>query len=614
MGLGDAPPNGAARGGGTARVVRGALFVALVLSAVAGSFDVVLVPSRTGGIGRVEARSRASLPPPATENPSWSGELAWATKNGAAAFDHVTGAWVQPSVAASSSAQYADTWVGVDGYDGKLLQTGTTAVTRNDAVSYEPWFVAWTGTPSGTTVIDEPVAAGDHMRVEIDRDTSGAWSVQLDDESEGWRWSTTVTYPASGSSAEWIEEAPGTWSTPSHHQTLADYDSVTFTTAGADGEPPGTVTTYDIADNGAVVSYPSTYDAAQGSFDVRYGAPTPTLHEVTPKSGPAAGGATVVLTGGDLGSSPVVRFGGSHAAVVRSTTRSLVVRAPAHLPGDVPVTVTAESPDGVATAATPTAKATDFEYESSPGYDVVLASGRVARFGSATGPSATDVRGGKVVGLATDASTGGFWEATSSGGVYDVDAPDLGTLTALVARLSIGPVSGIVATLTGSGYWLVTAKGAIYDFGSAGSFGTLRDAHLRSQIVGMSATPTGHGYWLVAADGAVFPFGKARDYGSGAGLHLPSQIVGMSATPTGHGYWLAAADGTVVRFGKARDFGSAVLMRLGAAVVGIAASTTGAGYWLVTAEGRVFAFGAARFCGSATLPARTSPAVGILVS
>ncbi|MGH8987976.1 MAG: G1 family glutamic endopeptidase [Acidimicrobiales bacterium] len=614
MGMGDAPWKGGARDGSAAdgrnrrALGRAVLLAVLAVSVVAGSAVATTGPRHTGSLLATTHTLGNGLPPPATDNPSWSGEVAWASKNGVSGFDQVTGAWVQPVVASSSSVEYADTWVGVDGYDGKLLQTGTTASTRDGTVSYEAWFVAWNGTPSGMTIIDEPVAAGDHLQVSINRNASGAWSVNLGDVTEDWTWSTTVTYAATGATAEWIEEAPGTWSTPAHYQTLADYGSATFTTVRADGAAPATVTTFDIAEDGAVVSYPSTYDASENSFTVQYGEPEPAVRSLSPTSGPASGGSVVQLSGADLGSSPVVRFGGEEAAVVHSSTGSIVVRAPAHLPGKVPVTVTLD-PSGSAVAATAT---TDFEYQSVYGYAIATASGAVRGFGSSKFSAGSRARGATVVGLARDTKTGGYWEVASGGGVYDVDAPDLGTLTAMVDRQRIGSVSGIASTPTGSGYWLVTSEGSVHAFGSARSFGTLRAAHLGSPIVAMTAAPTGSGYWLVAADGAVYPFGKAGHLGSAAHLHFrAAPFVGMSATPTGQGYWLVASDGRVFAFGKAKAFGPAAAKSGQLHIVGIAASATGQGYWLVTSDGRVLAFGRARSCGSAPESAKAPQAVGI---
>ena len=599
-----------------------AMPLAVLLVVAAGLWSAVALAgpaatSRARAHGAAPALATASrtmprpIPPPATENPSWSGELAWASKNGASAFTQVTGAWVQPAVVASSSPEYADTWVGIDGYDGKLLQTGTTAQTEGGTVGYEAWFVAWNGSPSGMTVLDEPVAPGDRMAVAIDRTATGEWNVALTDRTAGWTWSTTVAYAANGSTAEWIEEAPGTWSTPSHYQTLADYGSVTFTTVHANGAAPAVVTPYDVEEGGAVVSSPRTYDPSAASFTLRYGPAVPTVHAISPATGPSSGGTLVDLSGADFGTSPVVRFGGVEAQVVSASTSSLVVRAPAHAPGAVPVTVgggAADPPDGaLATSGSPAS----FEYVSSPGYLVVFSSGRVDAFGTAPVPT-TARDGAKVVGLAKDAATGGYWEATSGGGVYDVGAPDLGTLTALVQRLPIGSVAGIAATPSGSGYWLVTTDGDVYEFGSAGAFGTLAGVRLAARVVGIAAAHTGQGYWLVASDGGVFTFGAARFFGSAGDLHLRAPVVGISAAPTGAGYWLVASDGGIFTYGTARFFGSMGGTHLDAPVVGMSAAPTGAGYWLVGADGGVFTFGAARFLGSAA-SAQKSQSVGILV-
>jgi len=112
-------------------------------------------------------------------------------------------------------------------------------------------------------------------------------------------------------------------------------------------------------------------------------------------------------------------------------------------------------------------------------------------------------------------------------GVYDVGAPDLGTLAALVQRRAIGSVAGIAGTPTGSGYWMVTSLGHV--FGTAGPFGTLGAEHRAAPVVGMSATPTGKGYWLVASDGGIFTFGAARFYGSAAAAGHRSASVGTLA-------------------------------------------------------------------------------------
>jgi hypothetical protein len=313
--------------------------LAATATSAAAAAPAISHSSSTGTPSVASAAAGAAAAPPAVETSSWSGEVAWASSNAVTSFGHVTGAWVQPSVAPATSPEYADTWVGIDGYDGKLLQAGTTAMTEGGTVSYAAWFVAWTGTPKGMTVLSEPVAPGDLMDVAIERQASGAWYVELDDSTAGWTWSTTVTYPAVGSSAEWIEEAPGTWSTPSRFQTLADYGSVAFSTVRADGTSPRSLTAFEIEQNGSVVSYPATSTTAKATFSAHYGAPAPTVQRVSPPSGPASGGSLVVLSGANFGASPVVRFGNVEASIVSRSTSSIVVRAPPHLPGAVAVTV-----------------------------------------------------------------------------------------------------------------------------------------------------------------------------------------------------------------------------------------------------------------------------------
>ena len=505
-----------------------------VLAGVAGAAGAVAGAPRPGGLGHhdragigASSSTVSAQPPPATESSSWSGEVAWASKNGLGAYSDVTGAWVQPAVAPSSSPQYADTWVGVDGYDGKLLQAGTTAEADGNGATYDAWFVAWTGQPSGMTVIDEPVAPGDRMDVTIVRQTTGQWNARVQDATAGWTWSTTVTYPANGSTAEWIEEAPGTWSTPSRDQTLADYGSVTFTTVRANGSPPDVLTAFDIGTNGKISSAPGTYDPALGSFTVRYGQPAATLQAITPPSGPASGGTVVQLTGANLGPTPVVRFGGAEATVIRSSTSSILVRTPPHAPGDVPVTVTLDH-HGALAEAVASAKVS-FDYAATPGYVVLQASGTMAAFGSAHGVAAPRRIVDAIVGVARDLATGGYWEATSGGGVYDLGAPDLGTLAALVQRLSLGTVTGIAAMPTGSGYWLVGADGGVFTFGAARFFGSASNAHIGSPIVGVAAATTDRGYWLAVADGQVLAFGAAPRLGSVRPSGAPSPAVGILA-------------------------------------------------------------------------------------
>ena len=256
----------------------------------------------------------------------------------------------------------------------------------------------------GDAVLREPVAPGDHLGVAIDRTATGSWRVELADATAGWTWSATVDYPATGASAEWIEEAPGTWATPSRYQTLADYGSVTFTTVRVDGAAPASVTAYEVAQSGSVTSYPATCDPASASFAMHYGAP-PAISSVSPPTGPSSGRSIVELSGQNFGASSVVRFGGVDGAVVSSSTYSIVVRPP----GNVPVTVDTGPAGTAAGGAT-------FDYVGGARYVVAFSSGRIDAFTGAQPATVTQDAGGTVVGVARDVVTDGYWEAKAGAG------------------------------------------------------------------------------------------------------------------------------------------------------------------------------------------------------
>ena len=205
---------------------------------------------------------------------------------------------------------------------------------------------------------------------------------------------------------------------------------------------------------------------------------------------------------------------------------------------------------------------------STPGYDVVGATGMVTSFGL---------------------------------------APEFGSVTTPLNR----PVVGMSDTPDGGGYWLVASDGGIFTFGDARFFGSTGAIRLNKPIVGMASTPDGRGYWLVASDGGVFSFGDARFFGSTGAIRLNKPVVGMASTPDGRGYWMAASDGGIFSFGDARFFGSTGNLALVRPVVGMARTSDGQGYWMVASDGGIFTFGDARFFGSAASSAQPAPIVGM---
>jgi hypothetical protein len=222
----------------------------------------------------------------------------------------------------------------------------------------------------------------------------------------------------------------------------------------------------------------------------------------------------------------------------------------------------------------------------------------------ANGGTHTSVEGNSVIEL--DISTG--YSPTGGGGAVFAfgSAGYHGSVPGDPSIHLAAPIVGIAPDASGGGYWLVGSNGGVYSFGDAryhGSVPGIHSIHLAAPIIGMAATPDGGGYWLVGSDGGVYSFGDARYRGSVPGshsIHLAAPIIGMAATHDGGGYWLVGSNGGVYSFGDALYRGSVPgshSIHLGAPIVGIATDATGGGYWLVGSDGGVFSFGDARYHG-----------------
>ncbi len=361
------------------------------------------------------------------------------------------------------------------------------------------------------------------------------------------------------------------------------------------------------------------YDLASGWGSPRAGAllgllsgstaGCPTVTGLSPASGPAVGGQTVVVSGSGFGTgAPAVTFGGVAATVTAHTPTSVTVVTPDVVHGGpTAVTVTTTGP---AAGTSPATAASTFTFLSP----------QVSSVGPAKGPAA----GGNLVTVAgSDLAAA---TAVTFGGrpaAFSVISD-----TSLLATAPPGPVGSTVAvvvaapdgtspagpgsryTYAAPGYWLVAADGGLFAFGSAGFFGSTGGHPLNQPVVGMTATGDDRGYWLVAADGGIFAYGDAGFYGSTGNLVLNRPVVGMAATPDGRGYWLVASDGGIFAYGDAAFYGSTGGQTLNRPVVGMASSLDGRGYWLVASDGGIFAYGDAAFYGSTGATPLVEPVVG----
>ena len=199
----------------------------------------------------------------------------------------------------------------------------------------------------------------------------------------------------------------------------------------------------------------------------------------------------------------------------------------------------------------------------------------------------------------------------SAGGVVPKKVPESipkKISTTLVSSIT-SPVVGIAAS-PGGGYWEATSTGSVFNFGSAQNYGSMAGKPLNKPIVGIAATPNGGGYWLVASDGGIFSFGGAKFYGSMGGKPLNKPVVGMSVDPATGGYWLVASDGGIFSF-NAPFKGSTGAMKLNKPIIGMSVDSTAGGYWLVASDGGIFSFGDAKFYGSTGNQVLSSPITGM---
>jgi len=111
---------------------------------------------------------------------------------------------------------FAATWTGIGGYNtSDLIQAGASedSLPSNDVFGsqYYAWYellpasetqiTGCTGDPNCT------VTPGDTISVTISQVSGSTWNVAMTDAGH-WSWSKQVSYTSSGSSAEWILEAP----------------------------------------------------------------------------------------------------------------------------------------------------------------------------------------------------------------------------------------------------------------------------------------------------------------------------------------------------------------------------------------------------------------------
>jgi hypothetical protein len=166
-----------------------------------------------------------------------------------ATFTSITASWVQPAVTCPTNQQQdAAFWVGIDGFQkgsNTVEQTGTDSDCNKGSKkkpggpTYYAWWELFPAGSNNLSTASFPVGPGDTMTATVNG-SGTTFNLTIQDVSRGWTFSTPALTAsgATGSSAEWITEAPSICKgSACNTSKLADFGLVSFTNAAADGAP-----------------------------------------------------------------------------------------------------------------------------------------------------------------------------------------------------------------------------------------------------------------------------------------------------------------------------------------------------------------------------------------
>jgi len=150
---------------------------------------------------------------------NWFGYNLGSLERSGTLFHSITGDWTVPVATQHTKGQAAASadWIGIGGgcvdancvvTDNTLIQTGTEQdVDSSGHPSYSAW---WEVIPAPSLAISMTVKPGDHMHASVAEvaANSDLWNITLKNVTRGKSYTTTVPYPSTHLTAEWIEETP----------------------------------------------------------------------------------------------------------------------------------------------------------------------------------------------------------------------------------------------------------------------------------------------------------------------------------------------------------------------------------------------------------------------
>ena len=218
----------------------------------------------------------------ANQSSNWFGYSQGTLEQGSKLFNSISGDWTVPAASqhTAGTAEASSDWIGIGGgcvdagctvTDSTLIQTGTEQdVDATGAPSYSAW---WELVPAPSINISNmTVSPGDHMHASVSELVNDAdvWNITITDVTKNETFTTTVPYPSTHASAEWIEETPLEIGTDAGFAALPNLTNPAFSSGTVNGAAVKLTTSEQmqlIDSNSNVIGTPSAPNAAGSGFD-----------------------------------------------------------------------------------------------------------------------------------------------------------------------------------------------------------------------------------------------------------------------------------------------------------------------------------------------------------
>jgi hypothetical protein len=210
---------------------------------------------------------------------NWFGYQQGSVEQGGKLFTAITGNWTVPTATQHTSGQAEDSadWIGIGGGcvdancavgDSTLIQTGTEQdVASNGSASYDAWYELVPAPEFEIT--NMTVKPGDQMHASISQAAPEVWDVTIQDVTQNESYSTTVPYPSTMDTAEWIEETPLEIGTDAGFAALPNLTDPAWNSLTVNGANPNLKSSEEMQltdSSGNVIGTPSAPNSTGNGF------------------------------------------------------------------------------------------------------------------------------------------------------------------------------------------------------------------------------------------------------------------------------------------------------------------------------------------------------------